>query len=63
MNKEHQKICAPEIGTYGELPWVTEGVEDENEIQKNRLNFIQNYYPTTNSLVSVMPFHGWHKYE
>ena len=59
MNKEHQKICAPEIGTYGELPWVTEGVEDESEIKKNRLNFIQNYYPTTNSLVSVMPFHGW----
>ena len=59
LNKEHQKICAPEIGTYGELPWVTEGVEDESEIKKNRLNFIQSYYPTTNSLVSVMPFHGW----
>ena len=34
-------------------------IQDQNQIYKNRAPFIAEYGATSNSLVSVMPFHGW----
>jgi len=63
-NKEANKIIYPELGTYGEPDWVTlneDGtpIEDERTVKANRLQFLMGNFPTSNSLVTVMPFHGW----
>ena len=64
QNSEAQAIVNPEVGTYGEPDWVSkdengEEITDERELKKQRLKFLMQAYPTSNSLVSLVPFHGW----
>jgi len=64
QNKEAQAIVNPEVGTYGEPESVSHHddgtpIEDEKELKKSRLEFLMEAYPTSNSLVSLVPFHGW----
>jgi len=64
QNTAANGIVNPEVGTYGEAKWVTQNedgtpIEDDEQIKKNRLEFVQSHCPTSNSLVSVVPFHGW----
>ena len=64
QNSEAQAIVNPEVGTYGEPFSVAHHedgtpIENERELKKSRLQFLMESYPTSNSVVSVVPFHGW----
>lgn len=64
FNSEYEDIVMPEPGTYGEFNNITHNpdgslIEDQSEIYQNRAPFIADYGATSNTLVSVLPFHGW----
>jgi len=63
-NKAAADIIYPEVGTYAEFENVTHHangspIESEAIIKKNRLAFNLKYGTTPNTLVSIIPFHGW----
>merc|ERR1711990_536429 len=63
-NRDSNKIIFPEVGTYGEFDNVTHDehghkIINQITVKKNRMNFNLKYGASPNTLVTVIPFHGW----
>ena len=63
-NRDADKIIFPEVGTYAEFDNVTHDehghkIRNPITVKKNRMNFNMKYGTSPNTVVTVMPFHGW----